>query len=216
MRDREVQVLMFEKYGLMMDCSKLTERQISRFLDIVPRVKVSNHPTVGGFLKAAFGKDTKLVPIGITEYLHFPSDTPIEILKCPHFYQELVRSARTHARESSSKIAAFKAQGRAALEAQKKLHEAELIESEKKGFERGLALAEKLLNRNFLIQANAALQDIEENIDNYTDGVRIDLEDCIKNLEKAPDGQTSGSYKFILELSRRFTKRLKVYSGRRL
>lgn len=216
MRDRQVQIMMFEMYGLLVDCSKLTERQISMCLDIGPARKIEDYPTLGEFLRAVFGKETKRVPVASVDFEFFPSDTPIEHLQCPHFYQELVRSTRANARKSNAKLELMKAQGRTALDAINSMHRAELVKSEMRGYERGLADAEKMLKRKLLVEANAAHQEIEENLAAYTDGVRIDLGECIEHLEQTPDDRTSGAYIFIMELSKRFTKRLKVYSGRRL
>lgn len=226
MRDREVQKFMLERYGLLVDCSNLTERQINMCLNIFPARKISDYPTLGEFSRAVFGKDTKRIPVATVEFEYFPPHTPVEHLQCPHFYQDLVRTALANAQESYEKLVAFKAQGRSALaifraqasnamEELKEKHRLELVESEIRGYERGLRQVERCLKNKLLTEASAAREEIEENLSAYTDGIRIDLGECIELLEKAPDDRTSGAYVFIMELSKRFTKRLKVYSGRR-
>jgi hypothetical protein len=184
-------------------------------LDIGPARKIEDYPTLGEFLRAVFGKDTKRVPVATVVYEYLPLDTPVESLQCPHVYSELVRSARSNCRKSNAKLELLKAQGRTGMEALKNLHQEELVRAEMRGFHRGLEQAEKSLKRKLLVEASAAHLDIKENLSAYTDGIRIDLGECIEFLEQAPDDRTSGAYIFIMELSKRFTKRLKVYSGRR-
>lgn len=184
-------------------------------LNIYPARKISDYPTVGEFFKAVFGKDTKRIPVAAVEFEFFPSHTLVEHLQCPHFYQDLVRSALANEQKSEEKLVAFKAQGRTALAAFKEKHRAELVESEMRGYERGLRQMERCLKSKLITEASAACEEIEENLSAFTDGVRIDLGECIELLEKTPDDRTSGAYTLIMELSKRFTKRLKVYSARR-
>lgn len=207
--------MMFEKYGLMVDCSKLTERQISMCLDVYPRPRMSNYHTLGEFLSAVFGRGPKLVTVAHAVYEDLDEGTPVEYLQCPTVYPELVRSARANWQKAEANLESFKAKSRTALETLEKIHKEKVIRSEQRGYERGLADAEKMLRRKLLVEANAAHLEIEENLATYTDGIRVDLGECIELLEQTPDDRTSGAYVFIMELSKRFTKRLKVYSNRR-
>lgn len=200
----------------MMDCSRLTERQISRCLDIFPKPRMENHHTLGEFLRAVFGRGQTVVTVAHVVYEDLEEGTPVESLQCPTVYPELVRSARANWQKAEANLESFKAKSRTALETLEKIHKEKLVRSEQKGYERGLADAEKMLRRKLLVEASAAHLEIEENLAAYTDGIRIDLGECINLVEQATDDRTSGAYLFILEFSKRFAKRLKPYANRRI
>ncbi|MNP85851.1 hypothetical protein D3C76_1857630 [compost metagenome] len=60
-----------------------------------------------------------------------------------------------------------------------------------------------------LIEAAAALEEITEELDSYTIGVRDDLDECIKEIETSPVDSSIGVYNLIIEISKRFAKRVK-------
>ncbi|WP_409260773.1 hypothetical protein [Pseudomonas putida] len=208
MRDRQVQIEFFEKYGIMVDCSKLSERQMDRFLCVTPRPKLSNYETLGELFNVAFGKGVHL-PVISPDYELLPAQTPVEWAQCPSIYQGLVRQLRSHWRKSDYDLKVEKSQSHASLEAIKASHQLEVKKAEDAAYAKGLIDAEKVFKRKMLVEAAAALEEITEELDSYTIGVRDDLDKCIKEIETSPVDSSIGVYNLIIEISKRFAKRVK-------
>lgn len=208
MRDRHAQILFFEKYGLMVDCSKLSERQVERFLDIYPRPKLTNHETLGELFRAAFGKGAHL-PVAIPEYELLSPQTPVESAQCPSIYHGLARELRACWYKSEDNLKAEKSRSHASLESIKVAHQLEIKKAEDAAYAKGLLDAEKVFKRKMLVEAYAALEEVTEQLDSYTIGIRDDLDECIKKIESSPVDSSIGVYNLIIEISKRFAKRVK-------
>ncbi|WP_143491615.1 MULTISPECIES: hypothetical protein [unclassified Pseudomonas] len=208
MRDRQAQILFFEKYGLMVDCSKLSERQIDRFLCIFPQPKLSNNETLGDLFTAAFGKGVHL-PVATPEYQRLPSQTPVESVQCPSLYNGLVRQLRARWQKSENDLKAEKSHSHASLESLKAAHQLEIKKAEDAAYAKGLLDAEKVFKRKMLVEATAALEEVTEQLDSYTIGIRDDLDECIKTIESSPVDSSISVYNLIIEISKRFAKRVK-------
>lgn len=215
MRTNEVQALLFEKYGVFADCSNLSDYQVSRFLDIYPRPQISKFPTIGKLFDAMFGRGVRL-PVAMVNYELLSAQTKVVSAQCPSFYSELVRSLRVHREKSDAQLEAFKKQSLTALHAIKRTHEAELLVAENNGYQRGVRETEKLYRKRLLAEARGAYAEISESLCDYTPGIRDDLDECLKALEKNAGAPTSGAYDLIIDISKKFAKRAKFFSGRKL